>query len=90
MGVGRWGNFWGWGVWAGEGFEEGLDCIHGGRVAGGVGFGQWLDVRGVWGGDSAWGDRAPTRDAPTGRTARWVKEHGCAHFGSADSRYGRH
>ena len=39
-------GFLGWGVRAGEGFEEGLDCIHGGRVAGGVGFGQWVDVRG--------------------------------------------
>ena len=35
----------GWGVRAGEGFEEGFDCIHGRRVAGGWGFGQWVDVR---------------------------------------------
>ena len=39
----------GWGVRAGEGFEEGFDCIHGGRVAGGRGFGQWEDVRGDFG-----------------------------------------
>ena len=39
----------GWGVWAGEGFEEGFDFFHGGRVAGGRGFGQWEDVRGDFG-----------------------------------------
>ena len=39
----------GWGVRAGEGFEEGFDFIHGGRVAGGWGFGQWVDVRGDFG-----------------------------------------
>ena len=45
MGVGGW-DFWGRSDWAWEGFEEGLDCIHGVRVAGGGGFGQWVDVRG--------------------------------------------
>ena len=43
-------GFVGWDAWAWEGFEEGLDCIHGWRVAGGGGFGQWVDVRGVFGG----------------------------------------
>ena len=48
VGVGGWDS-WGGNVCAGEGFEEGLDCIHGVRVAGGGGFGQWVDVRGVFG-----------------------------------------
>ena len=39
----------GWGVRAGEGFEEGFDCIHGGRVAGGWTGRQGADVRGVFG-----------------------------------------
>ena len=48
------------GVRAGEGFEEGFDFIHGGRVAGGWGFGQWVDVRGDfgswWRGIGRWGN----------------------------------
>ena len=44
----------GWGVRAGEGFEEGFDCIHGRRVAGGWTGRQGGHVRG--GGDAFVGE----------------------------------
>ena len=62
-------------VGAREGFEEGLDFFHGGRVAGGGTGRQVGDVRAFLafgGGDWAWRDWASTRERPYRRNEEEV------------------